>query len=190
MTVAGLVLAAGAGRRFIASGGHGPKPRATVGGVPIVVAALRAAVAAGLDEVVLVQGATDLADLVPTGVVVLDNPRWEEGLATSLHVVLDHARAAGHDAVVVGLGDQPGVRKEAWAVLAVAPAVPPIAVATYDGRRGNPVRLHQTVWDLLPTIGDEGARAVMRRRPDLVREIPCTGDPHDVDTLEDLDRWS
>ncbi len=190
MTVAGIVLAAGAGRRFSASGGVGAKQRASVGGVPIVAAALGAAVGAGLDAVVLVQGATDLSDLVPAGVIVLDNPRWDEGLATSLQVALDHAREAGHDAVIVGLGDQPGVRSESWRAVALAAAVPPIAVATYGGRRGNPVRLHRSVWDLVPTTGDEGARAVMQRRPDLVREIPCSGDPHDVDTLEDLDRWS
>jgi CTP:molybdopterin cytidylyltransferase MocA len=189
VTVAAIVLAAGAGRRFAGSGGEVPKQLATVDGDALVRRALRAALAAGLAEVVLVTGAVDLSEHA-AGVAVVPNPRWEEGIATSLQAALAHARTAGHDVVVVGLADQPGIPASAWAAVAAAPPEPPIAVATFGGRRGNPVRLPAAVWDLLPTTGDEGARALMRSRPDLVQEVPCAGDPHDVDTMGDLARWS
>jgi nicotine blue oxidoreductase len=190
MTVAGVVLAAGGGRRFTESGGDGHKLLAELDGVPVVVRALQAVQAAGLDEVVLVHGAVDLTAVVPPDVVLLHNPAWEDGIATSLHLAVRHAADAGHEAVVVGLGDQPGVTPAAWREVAGAPSEPPIAVATYDGRRGNPVRLATAVWPLLPAGGDEGARALMRGRPELVREVPCTGRAWDVDTVEDLERWS
>jgi CTP:molybdopterin cytidylyltransferase MocA len=189
MTVLGAVLAAGAGGRFRASGGEGPKQLAVVDGEALVARSVRVALAAGLDEVVVVAGAVDLSGLA-LRVPVLDNPAWERGIATSLQTAVAHARERGHEAVVVGLADQPGVTSAAWRVVAGASAEPPIAVATYGGRRGNPVRLSRAVWDDLPTTGDEGARELMRRRPELVQAIPCDGQSDDIDTVEDLDRWS
>lgn len=190
MTVLGVVLAAGAGRRFADSGGAGAKQLAMVDGETMVARALGAAIAGGLEEVAVVTGAVELGAAVPDGVTIIRNPRWADGLATSLQEALEHARAGGHQAVVVGLADQPGVTAQAWSAVASAPDHPPIAVATYGGRRGNPVRLAAEVWPLLPTTGDDGARTLMARRPDLLREVPCSGDPRDVDTVEDLDRWS
>ena len=189
VTVLGAVLAAGAGERFRASGGEGPKQLAVVDGEPLVARAVRAAIGAGLDEVVVIGGAVDLSSL-DLPVPVLSNARWAEGIATSLQVAVERARQGGHEALVVGLADQPGVGADAWRAVAASPSEPPIAVATYEGRRGNPVRLARAVWAELPATGDEGARALVRRRPELVQAVPCDGRSDDIDTLEDLDRWS
>ena len=185
MTVAGVVLAAGGAIRF----GPAHKLLADFRGKPLVSWSLEAAVDAGLDEVIVVTGAIDLGDAIPRGVHVLRNPRWGDGQATSLSAAIAAAGERGHDAVVVGLGDQPLIPAEAWRLVGACDERP-IAVATYDGLRRNPVRLAAAVWPLLPTEGDEGARALMRSQPDLVAEVPCPGDPADIDTQKDLAQWT
>jgi molybdenum cofactor cytidylyltransferase len=181
-----VVLAAGGGSRF-----EGPSHKllATIAGERIVDRAVRAAVEADIGPVVVVRGAVGFelpADLA-AGVTVVDHPGWRDGQATSLQAGLRAARALGATAIVVGLGDQPFVTPEAWRSVATSDAR--VAVATYDGRRGNPVRLHADVWDLLPTSGDEGARTLMRVRADLVHQVPCAGSAADIDTREDLEQW-
>ena len=190
MTVAAVVLAAGGGRRF---SGSSHKLLAPFRGRPLVAWAVDAARGAGVGEfaeVVVVEGAVPLGSVVPDDVVLLSNGRWAEGQATSLGVAVAHARSAGHEAIVVGLADQPLVPASAWRAVRRASMEPPIAVASYDGRRGNPVRLPASVWDLLSFEGDEGARELMRREPGLWGEVACEGNPADVDTVEDLDQWS
>jgi CTP:molybdopterin cytidylyltransferase MocA len=184
MTTAAVLLAAGAGSRF---DGDAHKLRSLVRGRPVFAWALDAALAAGLDETFVVTGAAPLE--LPPGVRAVPNFRWVEGQATSLSAGVAAADRGGHDAVVIGLADQPFVTADAWRAVAAC-TVAPICVATYDGRRGNPVRLAREVWPLLPTEGDEGARTVMRNRPDLVSEVACLGDPTDIDTVEDLRRWN
>jgi len=160
----------------------GHKLLAPFRGRALVTWATEAAEEAALDETVVVVGETPLTDVLPGSVTVVPNPDWADGIATSLWAALHEV--ADYDAVVVGLADQPLIPASAWSRLSVSKS--PIAVATYGGRRRNPVRLAKSVWPLLPTDGDEGARGVMRDYPDLVAEVPCEGDPSDVDTISDL----
>jgi len=184
--VLAVVLAAGGGSRFA---GSGHKLLVERGGRTVVEHAIAAAHEA-LGDVLVVTGAAPLPEAVRAmpGARLVHNPNWADGQATSLAVAIEAAtKLPAIDALVVGLGDQPDISPAAWR--AVAASTAPIAIATYDGRRRNPVLLHRSVWPLLPATGDEGARAVTRLRPDLVEEVPCTGSPDDIDTLEDVLRW-
>jgi CTP:molybdopterin cytidylyltransferase MocA len=185
--VGAVVLAAGGGSRFQAGdGAH--KLLAPFRGRPLVAWAVDAALAAGLERTWVVTGAVDLAGILPTEAEILGNPAWADGQAGSLRIGIAAADRAGLDAVVVGLGDQPMVSAEAWRAVAAVDAA--IAVATYGGQRRNPVRLARQVWPELPESGDEGARVLIRLRPELVVEIACSGEPADIDTVEELQQWN
>lgn len=186
-TVAAVVLAAGGGSRW---DGPGHKLLALVDGVPLAHHAIQAASDASLDELVVVLGAVDLLaeGVIPPEATTLVNAKWASGQASSLQLAIEHSRRAGHDAVVVGLADSPGIPAEAWK--AVAEAKSPLAIATFSNRRCPPTRIGRDLWNDLPTEGDEGARSLLSLRSDLVVEVACTGDPTDVDTMEDLGKWS
>lgn len=184
-----VLLAAGAGSRF-----DGPthKLLADIGGETIAGAAIRHALQADVGPLLVVTGAVALDDVVAAAgatasVSTVHHPDWADGQATTLQVAVHEAERREVDAIVVGLADQPFVAPEAWRRVARCSA--PIAVATYAGRRRNPVRLARSVWPLLPTGGDHGARFLLRLRPELVEEIPCPGSGADIDTLEDIESW-
>lgn len=182
-----VILAAGSSARFA----DGAKQLARVAGQPLVAISAQAALDAGcFAEVLVVAGAVVLDDALPRGVRVVVNPDWASGQASSLLSGISAAQMLGANAVVVGLADQPGVTSADWRLVAQADSDLPIVVATYDGLRGNPVRLGAEIWDELPQEGDEGARVLLRRRPDLVTAVACPGDASDVDTVEDLNRWN
>jgi molybdenum cofactor cytidylyltransferase len=185
--VAAAVLAAGGSSRF----DDGPKQLASFRGRPLVALAVESALASGaFDVVFVVGGAVDLSTVISPEALLLENPDWADGQAASLAVAVRAADVGGFDALVVGLADQPFVGPDDWRAVALAEAAEPIVAASYQGRRGNPVRLAREVWADLPTTGDEGARRLMAARPDLVAEVACPGDAVDIDTREDLDRWS
>ena len=186
--VSAIVLAAGGGSRF-----GGGKLLAKLGGRPIIETVLHNLREAPVDEIIVVVGA-DAQRLRGVceayGVRIVANEEWERGQSTS---VLAGLRACGGEAAVVLLGDQPFIGAEAVERLVSAFSEGArVAVATYGGKRRNPVLFSREVWPLLEAelAGDEGARSVLRRHPELVVEVPCeeVGDPADVDTKEDLRR--
>lgn len=188
MTTAALVLAAGGASRYRAAGGGDThKLLAQLDGKAVVTLSVMAAVEASLDETIVVWGAIDLSDHLPASVCAVHNERWFEGQATSLAAGLDRCRRAGHDAVVVGLGDTPLIPASAWVAVAACPSA--VAIAEFAGRRHPPLRLARSEWDRIDRHGDVGARALWSSRPDLVT-VPCDGIPGDVDTPADLWRLS
>jgi molybdenum cofactor cytidylyltransferase/nicotine blue oxidoreductase len=189
LSTAIAILAAGRGSRL---GGDASKPLLEWRGRPLVQWAVDAAVASGLQPVLVVvgyRGDEVRAALGAAAVQVVANPEWEEGIASSLRAALAALEPTSDvTAVCIGLADQPRVDPETYRVLD-ATTGSEITVPYFDGRPGNPVKLARSLWpEAMELRGDAGARVLMRDR--VVTRIDCTGtgSAADVDTLEDLER--
>lgn len=186
-TTLGVLLAAGAGSRF-----QGPQHKllAEVHGEPVIALSVRSMTSSGLSACAIVTGAADLSGFT-SELATINNPQWKSGQRSSVVAAIEYARTHGFDSLVLGLADQPFITADAWS--AVASCDSPIAIATYNGVRGNPVKLHSSVWDTflqLDSPADEGARTLIRLHPELVCEVTCEGNYADIDTTEDVEQWT
>lgn len=182
--IIGVLLAAGAGRRF-----GGPKLLAPLAdGTPLALAAARS-LAAGVDQALAVvpPDAPSLAELLDgAGLTVVINRRAARGMGTSLAAGV--AAAPGAAGWVIALGDMPWVPGEVVGQVAAAlrrGAL--IAAPVRAGRRGHPVGFAAALGpELLRLSGDRGASELVQCYG--LREIPTT-DPgvlRDVDRPDDL----
>jgi nicotine blue oxidoreductase len=183
MGVAGLVLAAGAGRRY-----GMPKALVRSGDRLWVERAADTLAAGGCDDVLVVLGAA--ADRVRATAPTLryvDNPEWPTGMASSLRAGL--AALAGTEAVaaVILLVDMPGVTPAAVRRIAAHAAPGALAIGGYGDRRGHPVLLGRDHWAgaAAAATGDRGARDYLRANADSVRVVPVgdVADDTDIDTV-------
>ncbi|HEY7483018.1 MAG TPA: nucleotidyltransferase family protein [Streptosporangiaceae bacterium] len=180
--VAGLLLAAGAGRRF-----GRPKALVELDGERMVDRGVRMLREAGCGPVVVVMGA---ASIEVIGAVVVPNQEWRTGMGSSLRTGLA-ALPAACPAVVIALVDQPLVTSAAVRRLIEAyEGGAQVAVATYGGAPRNPVLIAAEHFAAVSesAVGDAGARSFLRDHTELVTKVPCDdiAAPDDIDTPEDL----
>jgi nicotine blue oxidoreductase len=188
--VAGLLLAAGGGRRL----GGRPKALLEHRGRPLVEHAVGVLRAAGCSRVHVVLGAR--ADAVRErarldGCVLVDNPEWGRGMGSSLRAGLGSLAGTGARAVLVSLVDQPGIGPRAVArVLAAYRDDTSLASAAYDGVRGHPVLFGAAHWAAVAAsaTGDRGARAYLKEHEAAITLVECgdVAQPYDIDTEDDL----
>ncbi|MEV4532854.1 nucleotidyltransferase family protein [Asanoa sp. NPDC049518] len=183
---AGLVLAAGAGRRY-----GGPKALIRRDGLLLVERAVESARKGGLDPVYVVVGAAadrvraeaDLGDAV-----LVDNPDWETGMGSSLRAGLAALAGTDAEAAAVLLVDMPGVTPAAIVRVTAAAGPGTLAMGGYADRRGHPVVLGRAHWAGVAetAAGDAGARAYLRAHGAEVAVVPCgdVADDTDLDTPE------
>lgn len=185
---AGLLLAAGAGRRFGI-----PKALVETGGQRFVQRALQTMVEGGCAPVHVVLGAraSEVRALLPPGTVTVEAADWSSGMGASLRAGLDSLGSVDDrvQAALVQLVDLPWLGPGIVMRLAELSSPGVVARACYEGVPGHPVLLGRRWWTEIAegASGDRGARDWLAGRPDL-RLVECgdLGSGADVDTPDDL----
>jgi molybdenum cofactor cytidylyltransferase len=174
MRIHAIILAAGRGARV-----GGPKALLTLDGETFLARVARLLFRPGIGRVTAVVGhepeRVRREAALPADVVTIVNPRYADGMLTSILAGLDQAEAAGADAVLVHPVDHPLI--EAATVDAVVAALvkgATIAVPSHGGRRGHPAGFARGAWAALRTATpDEGARGVLARHPEWIEHVPA-----------------
>jgi CTP:molybdopterin cytidylyltransferase MocA len=189
--IAAVVLAAGEGRRMA----QGPKALLPLQGTTFLSRCLERLSVPAVEAIVVVLGheAERVRERCPLGAHArfVVNPRWPEGMLSSVLAGLAAAEEDGAEAVLVHPVDSPAV--EAATVRRVVAALEGgarVAVPSLEGRRGHPVGFAREAWPALRAAPPErGMRAVLHDHPDWVTHV--AGDPGclvDVDSPSDWGR--
>ena len=186
--VAGIVLAAGASSRM-----GRPKMLLPMDGGTLLSMVSRALLDGGLSAVAVVLGhdaervrrESGLPEDSRLRIVV--NQDWPSGMASSLRAGL--GACGDSEAVLVALGDQPGITADR--VRRIVSACRPggsLVLPAHEGRAGHPVLFGRRLFDELRALrGDVGGRDVVIRH--LAQAVLVEAEPlFDLDTAEDLSR--
>lgn len=181
LRVAGLVLAAGASRRF-----GSPKQLLPYGGGVLLDAALETARNSGFDQIVLALGgaAAEVRQAVDThDLDVVENLDYDDGCSSSIATAIP-ALHPQTDVLVLLLGDQPGVRPESVRRLLHGRGASGIAVCRYENGVGHPFAFARSVLPTLAALhGDKAVWKLLEHRAAEVAEVPIDGAiPLDVNT--------
>lgn len=188
--IVGILLAGGAGTRFLASGGGDKLMHPLPDGTPIAVASLRNLLAVVPRVVAVVRpGAEALSDaLARAGAEVTVCPEADEGMGRTLaHAVREAGEVGGY---VVALADMPFIAPRTIAEVASRIAAGAWIVApTYRGERGHPVGFAQALHGALQGLrGDTGAREILKAHLARVESVAVTDGAvlRDIDTLDSV----
>lgn len=193
MRTVGLLLAAGRGTRFDASGAL-DKLLADVGGMPLAIAsARRLRDACGDCLAVLRPGSGHLAALLAgEGIETIECADAHLGMGHSLACAARHllARHPGGEgtAVLVALADMPHIAPSTYQTLLERRRTPDdIVVPRHRGRRGHPVLFGARHLPALAGLtGDRGASVLLQTHPVNWVDVDDAGILLDIDRPSDL----
>ena len=186
--ISGLILGAGASQRFGPPKQLQPYRGTTMLGW-VVDQAQRATT---LAEVVVVLGraADEVRAQVDFGAArVVENPVFGEGCSSSYRAGIGAINPES-SAIMIILGDRPQVTPEIIDRLGAEWHDAPIALCSYQGRKGHPMIFARSLFsELVDLHGDKAAWKLVDANAPLVQEVEFdTPYPDDINTPEDFAR--
>ena len=204
MRIGAIVLAAGGSSRM-----GSPKQLLPYKGRPLIVHAVEQALAASCDRVFVVLGANaaaisevlaeplqSLAEPRPSGSDIIKlciNPRWQEGMGTSIQTGVEAAISGQLDAVIVALGDQPLITSQILNMLIAEfrETGKPLIASSYAGVAGVPALFAKALFpELLQLPPGSGCKNLIDAHAGQCGLIDCSEAEVDIDTPEDYARAS
>ena len=182
--VTGLVLAAGGSSRL-----GQPKQLLPYGDATLLDHVLDTARGCDFDQLLCVIGgaAGEIRSSVGFGgVEVVDNPEFGEGCSSSIAAALGAVDERA-EALVLMLGDQPGVTAETVAALLAGRGEAPVAVCGYSDGRGHPLAFSRRLFPELASLhGDKAVWKLLDLHADEAAVVAVDGPiPRDIDTWDD-----
>jgi molybdenum cofactor cytidylyltransferase len=121
---------------------------------------------------------------------VVDNPRWRDGMSSSIRAGIEAVRESGIEveAVILVPCDQPLLRTEVLEGLCEARRLErkPMAACEYAGTVGIPALFEAAMFaKLAALVGGGGAKALLLEDPDRVARVVWREGARDVDLPED-----
>jgi len=191
--IAILLLAAGSSSRLGRS-----KQLLSIAGQPLLLKSVEAAIESGIKSIIVVLGANEEAHrqvIKDAGVQVVVNTDWKKGMGSSLKTGLSFLlqQLPRAEAVITMVCDQPLINSDHLTKLIseYKSSESVIVASFYQGVAGVPVLFDRTLFSELLSMPDEaGAKKIIQQHPHLVKTVPFPGGEIDIDTEDDLKKFS
>ncbi|HKF57318.1 MAG TPA: nucleotidyltransferase family protein [Blastocatellia bacterium] len=189
--ISAIVPAAGMSTRM----GSQNKLLLPINGKTLIERTVDTLIGSNIDETIVVvghQGELVKAALTGKDIVIVENPNYKEGMASSIRAGVA-AATPGAGALLICLADQPllepaDLNRITSAMVDAKACGKSIVVPFFKGQRGNPVILDAIYRNaMIDVVGDIGCKKIIKQHPDEVYAVEMETDHvvRDIDTIEE-----